>query len=176
MSAEPLILRCEIEVDPDGVETLAGRLAELMAPEEPEPGREPLLSAAEVAQWWGVDRRWVYEHAEELGVRRLGKGTRPRLRFEREEVAERLGDPGRGGGEGDARRSAPMRGDRRTNSLSPRSRAKLGRRARKRPGRRANAPRPGAELGGAMKRLSARSPRVAPPARPPGDREAGDGE
>ena len=176
MSAKPLIVRCELELDPDGVEALARRLAELMAPEEPEPGREPLMSAAEVAEWWGVDRRWIYEHAEELGVRRLGKGIRPRLRFDPAEVAESLGDP-LGGADGrDARRSAPMRGDRRTDSLSPPSRAMVGRQARKRPGRRANAPRPGAGIGGAMKRLLPRSPRVAPPARSPEGQEAGDGE
>jgi hypothetical protein len=30
----------------------------------------------------GVDREWVYEHADQLGAVRLGEGPRPRLRFE----------------------------------------------------------------------------------------------
>lgn len=39
------------------------------------------LDASEVAQRLHVDRDWVYEHAEELGVSRIGSGPRPRLRF-----------------------------------------------------------------------------------------------
>ena len=39
------------------------------------------LDANEVAQRLKVDRGWVYEHADELGVSRLGSGPRPRLRF-----------------------------------------------------------------------------------------------
>jgi hypothetical protein len=39
------------------------------------------LDANEVAQCLKLDRDWVYEHAEELGVKRFGKGPRPRLRF-----------------------------------------------------------------------------------------------
>jgi hypothetical protein len=69
-----------------------------------------------------------------------------------------------------------MHGDCAADSLSVRSGAIVGRQARKRPGRRANAPRPGADTGGAMKRLSPRSPRVAPPARAPEGQEAGDGD
>jgi predicted DNA-binding transcriptional regulator AlpA len=39
------------------------------------------LDAKEVAELLGVERDWVYEHAEELGASRLGTGPRPRLRF-----------------------------------------------------------------------------------------------
>lgn len=174
MSRKPMRIACELRVDPEAIEALARRLAELIEPApEPASGRERLLSAEEVARWWGVSRRWVYEHAEDLGVRRLGAGLRPRLRFDPDEVSARLGEPG--SGEGDARGSAPMRGDRRSDSLSPPSRAMVGRQARKRPGRRVNAPRPGAELGGAMGRLPSRSPRVVSPARPPAHPEVGDG-
>jgi hypothetical protein len=49
-----------------------------------------LLSPAELAAWLSVDRSWVYEHAEELGVLRLGGGPRARLRFDVEEVVRRL--------------------------------------------------------------------------------------
>ena len=47
------------------------------------PGALPprLLRAEEVAERLGVERSWVYEHARELGARRLGDGSKPRLRF-----------------------------------------------------------------------------------------------
>jgi hypothetical protein len=40
------------------------------------------LDASELARVLGVEREWVYEHQELLGAIRLGKGSRPRLRFE----------------------------------------------------------------------------------------------
>lgn len=40
------------------------------------------LTAAEVAERLGVTRAYVYEHAAELGVVRLGGGRRPRIRFD----------------------------------------------------------------------------------------------
>jgi hypothetical protein len=39
------------------------------------------LDAKEVAKQLGVERDWVYEHADELGATRIGTGPRPRLRF-----------------------------------------------------------------------------------------------
>jgi hypothetical protein len=138
----------ELRLAPESIEALALRLAELLgsAP-APRGGNRQRISAAEVARLWGVARRWVYDHADELGASRLGSGPRPRLRFDPDEVAERLGEPTRPvAPRGDRRRSAPMRGDCRTDSLSPRRRAMVGRQLRKRPGRRANAPRPGAEI------------------------------
>ena len=39
------------------------------------------LDAKEVAERLGVERDWVYQHADELGASRLGTGPRPRLRF-----------------------------------------------------------------------------------------------
>jgi hypothetical protein len=49
-----------------------------------------LLTAAEVADRFSVDRSWVYAHARELGVVRLGRGPRPRLRFDPGVIAQRL--------------------------------------------------------------------------------------
>jgi hypothetical protein len=143
VSAEPVEQDGELRLAPESIEALALRLAEILATEEAPPPRRQLISAEEVAEWWGVGRRWVYDHADELGARRLGAGRRPRLRFDPDEVAEHLGAPPGGS---DVRRSASMSGDCRTDSLSPRSRAMVGRQSRKRPGRRANAPRPGAGL------------------------------
>lgn len=55
---------------------------------------EPLLSPSQLAARLGVDRGWVYEHATDLGVLRLGNGPRARLRFDPVTVAERLtGEP-----------------------------------------------------------------------------------
>jgi hypothetical protein len=64
-----------------------------------------LVDAADLARVLGVDREWVYEHADRLGAIRLGDGLRPRLRFEvgravasfRDLSAERRVEPLRGG-------------------------------------------------------------------------------
>ena len=63
----------------DEVDVVARRVAILLrgAGEAP-----PLLTAAQVARRFGVARSWVYAHADELGVVRLGAGPRPRLRFD----------------------------------------------------------------------------------------------
>lgn len=48
----------------------------------PRAAAEQLIDAREVARRHGVDRAWVYAHADELGALRLGTGARPRLRFD----------------------------------------------------------------------------------------------
>jgi hypothetical protein len=48
------------------------------------------VDASVVALRLGVSRGFVYEHADELGARRLGSGPRARLRFDLAEVDERL--------------------------------------------------------------------------------------
>ena len=50
---------------------------------------EPFLTAEQLAGRLGVARSFVYEHAEELGVYRLGSGPRARLRFDLDEVRRR---------------------------------------------------------------------------------------
>lgn len=170
----------EIRLAPESIEALACRLAQLLAAESPGAenarARKRMLSAAEVAELFGVSRRWVYDHAEVLGARRLGTGARPRLRFDPDEVAERIDGLTAGPGNRAAvRGSVAMCGDCRTDSLPGRSRAIVVGQARKRPGRRGNAPRPGAELAGATERLTPLGPLVAPGARSPEGQEAGDG-
>ena len=49
-----------------------------------------LIDAAAVARSFGVSRDWVYAHTDELGAVRLGSGPKARLRFDPEEVKERL--------------------------------------------------------------------------------------
>jgi hypothetical protein len=39
---------------------------------------------------FGVTRNFVYEHADELAVRRLGSGPRARLRFDLRDVESRI--------------------------------------------------------------------------------------
>ena len=98
-----------LRLDPESIEALACRLAELLSPREEARTRAQLITAEEVARWWGIGRRWVYDHADELGARRLGGGRRPRLRFDPDEVVERLGEPGGQDGAGaDERRPSSM--------------------------------------------------------------------
>jgi hypothetical protein len=102
-----------------------------------------LISAAEVAELWGVERDWVYEHADRLGARRLGAGKRPRLRFDPDEVAERIAALSRVS-RNHSGRSQEIPGDSRADSISRPSRAIVGRQIQV-AGRRMERPRPGAE-------------------------------
>ena len=133
----------EVRLSAESIEALTASIAEAIgAARSSEPDDLPprLLTAAEVARWWGVDRSWVYNHATELGARRLGSGRRPRLRFDPDEVAERLGAPLPG--QRDSRGFPPIRGDSHSDSLSVRSRATVGQGGNRTAGRRSNAPGP----------------------------------
>jgi hypothetical protein len=137
MSARPL----EVRLAPESIEALALRLSELLGPPEKSvvtgEGEQRMLTAAEVSRLWGVSRRWVYEHAEALGVLRLGDGPKPRLRFDPEEVAEL---PGSARADDERKGAAVRRG-------SPRKRNRgqpdnFDRGSRKAAGGRCNAPGP----------------------------------
>ena len=110
----------ELQLAPESIEALARRVAELLASgERPRPRH---LTAAEVSDWWGVDRAWVYAHAAELGAKRLGAGERPRLRFDADVVASRIDELGPAKEvTGGPHPAAPDR--RRSDSLEPPSRA-----------------------------------------------------
>jgi hypothetical protein len=109
--------RADVSLGPETVEAIARRVEELLARRFSQTGRTAprrLLTAAEISEWWGVERSWVYDHAEELGAIRLGTGRRPRLRFDPDLVAQRL----------DARatkRRPPTPGRRRNARRSPRT-------------------------------------------------------
>lgn len=84
-----------VRLDPNTVERLAARTAELLADrlDRSKPAGQQLpelLTAAEVSAWWGVHRGWVYEHASELGAVRIGNGKRPTLRFDAAQITRRL--------------------------------------------------------------------------------------
>lgn len=167
MSAADRVAGEEVRLSEECIDALAERIVALLhydvaaGPEEP---GSSLISALEISRIWGVSRRWVYDHRRELGVRELGDGKRPRIRFERAAVVERLGAPVSGGHA--SRRSAPIAADRRTHSLSSGTRASVGQRHRSRPGAAPQAPpRLGAEWSGAPRRLSPASPSCGEPLR-----------
>lgn len=121
--SEPVASAGEVRLDPESIEAIARRLAELLGVAAAQRPRRELISAEEVSRWWGVSRRWVYDHAERLGARRIGTGPRPRLRFDPDEVAEQLGEPA---GASDEQRMPTITGDCRSDSLSPRTRVNVG--------------------------------------------------
>jgi predicted DNA-binding transcriptional regulator AlpA len=136
-----------LHIAPESIEALASRLAELLGRSTPEPERpaetkKKMLSPAEVSELWGVSRVWVYRHADALGVRRLGSGTRPRLRFDPEEIEERLGAPRRRGVAGDMPRLTAIAEIPHSDSLYRRGRATVGESKTDAAGGRANAPGP----------------------------------
>lgn len=126
----------ELRLSPETVEALARRIAELLAEQGSRPSAK-LLDVEGLARVLGVQPRWVYEHATELGAMRLGEGRRPRLRFDPEEAVERLARGPAG----------TFRGDLPVDSLSARSRAKFVGQHDSRPGRRPRGSRPGADMG-----------------------------
>ncbi len=78
--------------DHASLHALAREVAELLGRSTPAMA-EGLLTARQVAARFNVDRGWVYAHARELGVIRLGNGPRPRLRFDPAVVVQRLATP-----------------------------------------------------------------------------------
>ncbi|HEX8745123.1 MAG TPA: hypothetical protein VF712_18505 [Thermoleophilaceae bacterium] len=94
-----------MRLEPDDVEAIARRVAELLGATPQAPVR--YLDAAQLARALGVERAWVYAHAAQLGALRLG-GPRGRLRFDLERVREALA-PGGGPAECERARTAPRR-------------------------------------------------------------------
>lgn len=63
------------------VEAIAQHVAGLIRDDAREEVRHRLVDAATLASELGVERSWVYEHANELHPIRLGTGPKARLRF-----------------------------------------------------------------------------------------------
>jgi hypothetical protein len=92
--------RAAAEITPQAIEQIAQRVAQLVRHElqpadatdepttipSPHEVKPPLVDAATVAVALGVSRYFVYEHAEQLGGRRIGNGPRGRLRFDLDEA------------------------------------------------------------------------------------------
>lgn len=77
-----------VELSPETIDAIAHRVVELLQESNPQPNK--LVTAAELARHFGVSRAWVYEHANELGVIRLGEGNRGRLRFDMHVAADAI--------------------------------------------------------------------------------------
>jgi hypothetical protein len=147
MKAAPTL----VSLDPDSIEALAMRVAELVGTrteESPRQSPPPAtdspngITAEEVARTWGVTRRWVYKRAAELGAWPIGRGERPRLRFDPAKVSVALGPPPEL--EPDTNGCEPIASDCPPDSLSPPARASVADVPRRRAGGNAARRRTGA--------------------------------
>lgn len=77
----------DLLMDSASLHALAREVAKLIGRGE---SIDELLTARQVAARFNVERSWVYAHAHELGVIRIGDGPRPRLRFDPAVVAQRV--------------------------------------------------------------------------------------
>lgn len=84
-------LRTSMRLDHADIEQIARQVAELIAATQAGPSGQ-FVDAAELAALLGVERDWVYEHANALGAIRLG-GPRGRLRFDLRRVQDAWPSP-----------------------------------------------------------------------------------
>ncbi len=63
-------------------ELVVDGLAERLEGQSSEEPRTEFVTAADIARRFGVSAEFVRDHADELGVVRIGTGPRPRLRFD----------------------------------------------------------------------------------------------
>lgn len=101
-----------MRLDPADIEQIARQVADLIAATQARPSGK-FVDAAELAQLLGVERDWVYAHANALGAIRLG-GPRGRLRFDLQRVQDawpalRTNGARRGTGRSRKRRSRATR-------------------------------------------------------------------
>jgi hypothetical protein len=78
----------ELDLTDTAIEQIARRVVELLGEFEPSPSSGRYVDAATLAAKLGVERDWVYAHADELGALRLGPNGR--LRFDLPGVLEQL--------------------------------------------------------------------------------------
>lgn len=103
-----------VSLDPATIEALADQVVERLAA-SPLPA---LVDADAVARHLNVERSFVYEHAAELGARRLGEGPKARLRFSLEDVDAAIScSLGRESEQSPERMSKPVRRRRRARPL-----------------------------------------------------------
>jgi hypothetical protein len=86
-AGEPVVAML-LECAPALVDAIAEGVAARLAHRESEGGQH--VDAQTIADRFGVARSWVYEHADELGAVRLGRGPRARLRFDADQAAAAL--------------------------------------------------------------------------------------
>ena len=71
-------------IDEADIEAIADRVVEKLEARDRRGGG--LIDARKLAAMLSVKRGWVYDHAEQLGAKRIGSGQRPRLRFDAEQA------------------------------------------------------------------------------------------
>lgn len=77
--------RIAVDLTPQAVEQVAGRVAQLLThQQQQQTGEEDPISAGELALRLGVTRPWVYKHSHLLGGHRLGDGPKAQWRFDRQ--------------------------------------------------------------------------------------------
>jgi hypothetical protein len=96
-----------MRLDPADIEQIARQVADLMAATQARPSGQ-FVDAAELAELLGVERDWVYAHANALGAIRLG-GPRGRLRFDLRRVQDTWSAPATTGARRGAGRSRKKR-------------------------------------------------------------------
>ncbi len=84
--------RIAVDLTPQAVEQIAGRVAQLLAPQQQQRAKETerLISAGELALHLGVTRAWVYKHRRLLGGHRIGDGPKAQWRFDRPAAMQAL--------------------------------------------------------------------------------------
>jgi hypothetical protein len=76
-----------LEVDERFIEAIATRVVGLLEERSlSSAASASWLTAEQVARLLGVERDFVYQHAVKLGARKLGDGSRSRLRFRLEDI------------------------------------------------------------------------------------------
>jgi hypothetical protein len=80
--------RVAVDLTPGAVDQVATRVAQLLRHQqqnqEQGQARGPvgLLTVSQLARHLGLNRAWVYEHADDLGAIRIGDGPKARIRFD----------------------------------------------------------------------------------------------
>lgn len=83
--------RIAVDLTPQAVEQVAGRVAQLLAHQQQQATEmERLISAGELALHLGVTRAWVYKHRRLLGGHRIGGGPKAQWRFDRRAAMQAL--------------------------------------------------------------------------------------
>jgi hypothetical protein len=105
--------------DDELVRAIAERVVDLLEERHAGPAAPASwLDAGAVARLLNVERDYVYEHAAELGARRLGDGPRARLRFRLEDVEAAIPcEASRGSRVAETRTAAPKATRRRQRRL-----------------------------------------------------------
>jgi hypothetical protein len=96
-----------MRLDPADIEQIARQVADMVAATQARPSGQ-FVDAAELAELLGVERDWVYAHANALGAIRLG-GPRGRLRFDLRRVQDAWPAPAMTGARRGAGRSRKKR-------------------------------------------------------------------